>query len=143
MFPSEEYQLPGVFQVMMLHWPTIWDSSLHQVENRCQQQKERGNAQALSCTCTNCERRLYTKANMEICAADSPDWVTGEGWYAICQCGQLEQWTWIHIIKNLMIMEKNIVKTGPVKTPNVKAPTVSSKPRASNFDDLSVTDFPL
>ena len=31
--PSKEYQLLGVFQVMMLNWPTTWDSS--QVEKRC------------------------------------------------------------------------------------------------------------
>ena len=40
-------------------------------------------------------------------------------------------------------MEKNLLETGPVKNPIVKAPTVSSRPRAPNFDDLSVTDFPL
>ena len=139
--PSEEYQLIGVFQVMMLNWPTTWDSS--QVEARCQQQKKCGNAKALSCICTKCGRRCYTKANTDILAADSPDWVTGEGWYAICECGQLEQWTWRHTMKNLMIMEKNLLNTGPVKNPVVKSPTVSSRPRASNFDDLSVTDFPL
>ena len=80
---------------------------------------------------------------MDIFAPDSPDWVTGEGWYASCDCGQLEQWTWRQTTKSLMIMEKNLLKTGPVKNPIVKAPTVSSRPRAPNFDDLSVTDFPL
>ena len=90
---------------MVLNWPTVWDSS--QVEVRCQQQKECGNAKALSCTCTKCGRRLYTKANTDIFAADSPEWVTGEGWYATCDCGQLEQWAWIHTAKSLMIIEQN------------------------------------
>ena len=62
--PSEEYQLPGAFQVMVLNWPTVWDS--RQVEVRCQQHKECGNAKALACACTKCGRGLYTKANTDI-----------------------------------------------------------------------------
>ena len=89
---------------MMLNWPTIWDSS--QVEQRCQQHKECGKSTALSCTCTQCGRRLYTNANTDIFAPDSPDWVASEGWYAVCDCGQLEQWTLRQATKSLMIMEK-------------------------------------
>ena len=62
--PSEEYQILGSFQAMVLNWPAVWDSS--QVEPRCRQQKECGNAIALSCTCAKCGRRLYTKANLDI-----------------------------------------------------------------------------
>ena len=61
--PSEEYQILGSFQAMVLNWPTVWDSS--QVEPRCRQQKECGNAKALSCPCAKCSRRLYTKASLD------------------------------------------------------------------------------
>ena len=97
-FPLEEEQLPGVFQGMMLNWPTIWNSS--EVETRCQQQKENNNERAISCTCTKCGRKVYTKANTDIFSPDSPSWVTGEGWYASCVCGQVDQWTWRQMVKN-------------------------------------------
>ena len=80
---------------------------------------------------------------MNIFDCDIPDWVASEGWYTVCECGQLEQWTLRQTTKRLLNMEKNPVTTGPVKHPMIKAPTVSPKPRATNYDHLNTVDLPL
>jgi len=121
-------QYPGLCSKMMLLWPNTWFPG--EVEQRCKE-LEKGQS-ALKAVCTQCAFFPFTKATQDPLADGIPDWVQGEGWYAVCKCGNQDQWP-------RGALQRNIAKSRSIGVKTL-APVEPQVAKTSEFSFLSGDD---